>query len=94
MKRLWILVMIFALVVTPAMATQTAADDTDTEEETKPMSDATFSGLEWRLIGPAYNSGRVSDFAVHPDAHHIIYAATASGGLPSDRVAEYSSDVP
>jgi photosystem II stability/assembly factor-like uncharacterized protein len=45
------------------------------------MSAKTFSGLEMRNIGPSINSGRVSDFAVHPEAHHIVYAATASGGL-------------
>ncbi len=81
MKRLWILVMVLALIATPVMAKKKAVEETDQEEDKKAMSSGTFSGLEWRNIGPAYNSGRVSDLAVHPDAHHIIYVATASGGL-------------
>ena len=45
------------------------------------MSDATLSGLEFRPIGPSYNSGRVVDFAVQPDKTQVIYVATASGGI-------------
>jgi photosystem II stability/assembly factor-like uncharacterized protein len=80
MKRLWILLVIFALVATPAMAKKKAAEEPEKKEDA-PMSAATFSGLKMRNIGPAINSGRVSDFAVQPDAHHIIYVATASGNL-------------
>ncbi len=81
MKKLWGVILVLALAVTPAMAQKKTVDVPETEEDEKAMSAGTFSGLEWRLVGPAYNSGRVSDFAVHPDVHHIIYAATASGGL-------------
>ena len=80
MKRLWILLIVFALVATPAMAKKQAVEEPETEVDTA-MSAKTFSGLELRNIGPAYNSGRVSDLAVHPEENHIIYAATASGGL-------------
>ncbi len=80
MKRLWILLMVAALTTMPVMAKEKATAEPETEDET-PMSAKTFSGLELRSIGPAINSGRVSDFAVHPDAHHIVYAATASGNL-------------
>jgi photosystem II stability/assembly factor-like uncharacterized protein len=80
MQRLWILVMVLALVATPVMAKKKAVDEKEKEEE-KAMSAATFAGFKLRNIGPAINSGRVSDLAVVPDAHHIIYVATASGGL-------------
>ncbi len=40
-----------------------------------------FSGLSIRNIGPAVTSGRISDFAMHPDGWQTYYAATASGGL-------------
>jgi photosystem II stability/assembly factor-like uncharacterized protein len=80
MKKFWILLMLFALVATPAMAKKKAAEEAENGDDT-PMSAKTFAGLELRNIGPAINSGRVSDFAVHPTAHHIIYAATASGNL-------------
>ncbi len=81
MKKLWGLMLVFALVALPATAKKKADAVPDTDEEKKAMSAATFAGLEWRNIGPAYNSGRVVDFAVVPEAHNIIYAATASGGL-------------
>ena len=80
MKRIWILLLVLALVATPAMAKKKAAQETEKEND-KPMSAKTFAGLELRSIGPTINSGRVSDFAVHPRAHHIIYAAIASGNL-------------
>ena len=73
MRRFWILLIAFALIATPVMAKKKAAEDPGSDEEQKAMSAATFSGLEWRLIGPAYNSGRVSDFAVAPRCppHHL-----------------------
>ncbi len=80
MKRLWILLMVAALTAMPVMAKEKTTGEPETEDEI-PMSAKTFSGLELRSIGPAINSGRVSDFAVHPDKHEIVYAATASGGL-------------
>lgn len=40
-----------------------------------------LSGISLRLIGPALTSGRVSDFAVHPDRDEVIYVAMASGGV-------------
>src|SRR5450755_615361 len=46
-----------------------------------PMNAATFSGLRLRGIGPAFTSGRVVAFAVHPDNAAYYYVAAASGGL-------------
>ena len=40
-----------------------------------------LSSLPLRLIGPAYPSGRISDFAFFPGGHHDYLVATASGGL-------------
>ena len=40
-----------------------------------------FNGLNLRAIGPAITSGRISDFAFHPDRKHEYYVATASGNL-------------
>ncbi len=80
MKKLWILLVVLALIAAPAVAKKKAAEELENGDDA-PMSAKTFAGLELRNIGPAINSGRVVDFAVQPDAHHIIYAATASGGL-------------
>ena len=40
-----------------------------------------LSSLPLRLIGPAYPSGRISDFAFFSGGHHHYIVATASGGL-------------
>ncbi len=41
----------------------------------------TFTGLELRGIGPAMNSGRVIDLAVHPTQRATWYVAVACGGV-------------
>ncbi|HEV2884958.1 MAG TPA: hypothetical protein VGW36_08875, partial [Pyrinomonadaceae bacterium] len=59
-------------------------DDEKADEEKKPadpMSSATFNGLKFRLIGPAFTSGRVIGFAVDPHNPARYYAAAASGGV-------------
>ena len=80
MNRLWILLVALALVASPALAKKKAVEEPAPEDE-KAMSAGTFAGLEFRNIGPAINSGRVSDVAVHPQQPKIMYVATASGGL-------------
>ncbi len=40
-----------------------------------------LAGIPLRPIGPALTSGRVSDFAFHPDQWQIHYVAFASGNL-------------
>lgn len=40
-----------------------------------------LAGMPLRNIGPAITSGRISDFAFHPDRKHEFFAATASGNL-------------
>ena len=49
-----------------------AGADTDTEKHP-------LANLPLRNIGPAYPSGRISDFAFHTPYHYLV--ATASGGL-------------
>src|SRR6185436_13409911 len=45
------------------------------------LSSDTFSGLELRGIGPAQNSGRVVDIAIHPSDKNTWYVAAACGGV-------------
>jgi photosystem II stability/assembly factor-like uncharacterized protein len=40
-----------------------------------------LAGIPLRTIGPAMISGRISDFAFHPQRKHEFYVATASGNL-------------
>jgi len=56
-------------------------EKSEKEKDKGPMSSATFSGLKWRSIGPAYASGRIADFAVNPDNHSEYYVAVACGNI-------------
>ncbi|MHC1736778.1 MAG: WD40/YVTN/BNR-like repeat-containing protein [Ignavibacteriaceae bacterium] len=40
-----------------------------------------YGGLQWRNIGPAYCSGRISDFAVNPANISEYYIAVSSGNI-------------
>jgi len=55
-----------------------AAHAQDDGEKKEPSA---LSSLPLRLIGPAYPSGRISDFAFFSGGHHHYIVATASGGL-------------
>ncbi|MEM9495914.1 MAG: glycosyl hydrolase [Pseudomonadota bacterium] len=73
-----------AIVVAGAVLAVACADGTDAApasttngaEEAHPLA-----SIPLRNIGPAYPSGRISDFAFYPGGHHRFLAATASGGL-------------
>ena len=45
------------------------------------MNEKTFSGLEWRGLGPALMSGRIADIAVDPEDRSTWYIAVGSGGV-------------
>lgn len=44
-------------------------------------TDANFSGLKFRSIGPAFMSGRISDIAIHPDDENTWYVTVGSGNV-------------
>lgn len=56
------------------------AQDNENEDKS-PLEKLDVSGLKFRSVGPAFTSGRISDFAVDPDNPNIYYIATASGGV-------------
>jgi photosystem II stability/assembly factor-like uncharacterized protein len=49
--------------------------------EKKTALDTLSIGLQWRSVGPAFTSGRISDFAVNPKNPSEYYIATSSGGV-------------
>ena len=51
------------------------------EEKKGGMTADTFSGLKFRLIGPAVASGRVMSMAVNPKNKNEYYVGVASGGV-------------
>jgi photosystem II stability/assembly factor-like uncharacterized protein len=46
-----------------------------------PLTAETFSGLQFRNIGPAMSSGRISDVVMHPNDRATWYVAAGSGGV-------------
>ncbi len=66
-------------------ADETSEDEAEEEaEEKNPARDAMIAaikGLRFRGIGPALMSGRVGDFAIHPENFSIRYAVVSSGGV-------------
>jgi len=64
------------------MSTDAFAKKQDKEDEDKdPVNSSLVSGLKFRSIGPAYASGRISDFAVNPNQHKEFYVAVSSGNV-------------
>ncbi|PHS11653.1 MAG: hypothetical protein COA86_19070 [Kangiella sp.] len=43
--------------------------------------DNPLAGIPLRNIGPALISGRISDFAFHPNKKHVFYVTTAAGNM-------------
>ena len=58
-----------------------ANDEAKKEEKKGGMTADTFSGLKFRLIGPAVASGRVMSIAVNPRNKVEYYVGVASGGV-------------
>ena len=54
----------------------------DEHEPPEPgFNEATFKGMAWRSIGPAFMSGRISDIAIHPERQSTWFVAVGSGGV-------------
>ena len=70
---------LFATLLFLLLAFPLQADDPDPPEPG--FNEATFKGLEWRSIGPAFMSGRISDIAIHPERQSTWYVAVGSGGV-------------
>ena len=68
----------------PSPEPSRGTDQPQGEDESRPrdpMSTATFNGLRFRSIGPAFTSGRVIGIAVDPNNSAKYYVAAASGGV-------------
>jgi len=78
MRRLAIFVMMIFLL---ASFLAVADENSDEKEEKELLSSKTFSGLKFRGIGPAWASGRISDFAVNPNNKKEYFVGVAAGGV-------------
>jgi photosystem II stability/assembly factor-like uncharacterized protein len=52
-----------------------------TPQSASAVDPSVFDRLEWRNIGPANMGGRTTDIESVPGHPHLVYVATASGGL-------------
>ncbi len=74
MNRLTLSAVLLALAVSPVFAAE--------DEKPEPgFNEATFKGLEFRSIGPAFMSGRIADIAIDPTRQSTWYVAVGSGGV-------------
>jgi len=78
-----LLLAVLILFATPTEAQKRNKKQPDNSEESSDhyLKDLSTSSLKLRNIGPAITSGRIADFAVHPDDRSTYYVATASGGV-------------
>ena len=75
-----LLFILFSILILSSILTAQNNDE-GKEKDKSQYKSSTFSGLKFRLLGPAAVSGRVVDFAVNPDNYHEFYAAVACGNV-------------
>ena len=82
MKRTISFLLFFSLLLTiPLFGQGKKKDKEEPAKEKHYLETLSLGGLSFRSVGPAITSGRIADFAVHPDNRAIYYVATASGGV-------------
>ncbi len=72
---------IIALFIFSSFASARAQTAAQAQEGKGQLNEAVYKSLQFRSIGPAIMGGRIDDFAVVESNPHIMYAATASGGV-------------
>ena len=63
-----------------ALSSATYAQKND-DKPSDPRYETAWNSLAFRSLGPAFTSGRISDFAVNPSNHSEFYVASSSGGV-------------
>ena len=83
MKKVIVATLIILIpgMLNPAFCQKKKDDARQSEKKESSISSSTFSGLSFRSIGPAWASGRISDFAVNPGNHSEIYVAVSAGNI-------------
>jgi photosystem II stability/assembly factor-like uncharacterized protein len=69
------------LLCVPSFAQKKKKGKDKTEEKEHYLDKVGIGGLKFRAVGPSLTSGRISDFAVHPDNRAVYYVAVSSGGV-------------
>lgn len=82
MKKIHTLLLAIAILMCTPVFSQKRKIEEPKKDEPKHLLDTLgLGGLTWRNVGPALTSGRISDFAVHPQNRSVYYVASASGGV-------------
>lgn len=74
MKQISVIGVLTLLFASPLFAADDEADEPG-------FNEATFKGLEFRSIGPAFMSGRIADIVIDPTHQSTWYVAVGSGGI-------------
>jgi hypothetical protein len=75
------LILGFLLNTSPGIAQKKKEAAKEPEKKEAGLTSSTFGGLSFRSIGPAWCSGRISDFAVNPSNHSEIYVGVSAGNI-------------
>lgn len=81
MKTYFLLAISFCLSLSLVAQKSKKQTKTSSEDTPKELQSSTYSALSFRSVGPAVTSGRIADFAVHPQNSATYYIATAAGGV-------------
>lgn len=83
MKKRTLTTLVILMLLFPGVIVAQKKKESAKEPEKKEngISSSTFSGLSFRSIGPAWASGRISDFAVNPLNKSEIYAGVSAGNI-------------
>ncbi len=81
-KNIFITVLLGFLICSNPLAAQKKKESAkEPVKKEAGLTSATFGGLSFRSIGPAWASGRISDFAVNPLNHSEIYVGVSAGSI-------------
>jgi len=80
-KVILLLLLAFLAFLNPIIAQKKKEAVKETEKKEAGLTSSTFGGLSFRSIGPAWASGRISDFAVNPQNHSEIYVGVSAGNI-------------
>lgn len=80
-KQILITLITLLLISLSPVSGQKKKEVVKVSEKKDTVLSSTFAGLSFRSIGPAWASGRISDFAVNPENHSEIYAGVAAGNI-------------
>lgn len=80
-KSLFITLLLVFILCSSNVRAQKKKEAAKEPEKKENSLSSTFKGLSFRSIGPAWASGRISDFAVNPKDHSEIYAGVGAGNI-------------